>query len=226
MFIDFESFKSNLSWFIRTDDHVAVETGTILINSVFAATFPTLNTIIQKARVLDVTINADVYKLFSWTTHDGYSCGWLCKQEPADISAIEILPEHQLLLDTIGGIKESYNQPDSFSNNQYFLFIKSLCAPGIGGWDIYYRMACEEGEFVSFPADNLVSFVQEGNGDLTLYDRESRQVYLFAHDHAFDYVTMVNGQPDYTYYTINGVNSFIDYVESLAEQWRMHIAGM
>jgi hypothetical protein len=186
--------------------------------------FPILNSLINKARVLDVKINADSYQLFSWTTKEGKSCGWLCKVEPANISDIQILPEHQLLLDNIGGIKESYNQPeDAFSSNQNFLFIKSECNRGSSYWTEYYHDMCKDENAEPIPVDNLISFVCEANGAQTLYDLQTKQVYLFADDHSFDYVTFMEGQPQYTFHYINGVTHFIDYVEALAGQWINYI---
>lgn len=225
MFPDFEDFKSNISWFIKPDDKITVTNGNIKTSTVFAATFPIINNLINKARVLDVTINQETYKLFAWTTKDGYSCGWLCQFESPGVNDLQLLPEHQLLLDNIGGIRESFNQPeDSFTNNQNFLFIKSECGLGIGGWmKDYYLPACEEENFVPMATDHLVSFVNEANDALTLYDPQTKQVYLFSHDHSFDNVTVVEGQPDYTFHYINDANNFIEYAEALAVQWSDYI---
>lgn len=73
------------------------------------------------------------------------------------------------------------------------------------------------------PVDNMVSFVSEANGAETLYDLDTKQVYLFSHDHSFDYVTFVPNQPRYTFHYINGVENFTDYVEALARQWVDHV---
>jgi len=224
MFTDFEDFKSDITWFIKPTDSIKLLDGTAITSSGFAKTFPTLNSLINKARVLDVKINADSYQLYSWSTKEGKSCGWLCNIEPSNISDIQILPEHQLLLDNIGGIKESYNQPeDAFSNNQNFLFIKSECKRGSGYWTEYYYDMCKDENVEPIPVDNLISFVCEANGAQTLYDLQTKQVYLFADDHSFDYVTFVEAQPQYTFHYINGVNHFIDYAEALAQQWINYI---
>jgi hypothetical protein len=223
MFTDFEDFKLERSYFIRRTDKVIVTSGNITISPEFEKTFPVLNNLMRKARVLDVALRKDTYKLYSWTAKDGLSCGWLCKIEAPETSNIEILPEHQLLLDNIGGIRECFNEPeDAFTNNQNFLFIKSECKRGLD-WIEYYYESCRQNNLEPIPVDNLVSFVHEANGAETLYHIKTRQIYLFSHDHCFDYVTFVEGQPEYTFHYINGVSNFIDYVETLASQWRDHI---
>ena len=223
MFSDFEDFKSEVSFFIKQNDKIDVTTGELTVNKDFEKIFPSLNKLMNKARILNVKINSLDYKLYSWTTSDGGSCGWLCKIEPENVSQIEILPEHQLLLDSIGGIKESYNEPYSFTNNQNFLFTKSKCHRGAEYWTEYYEEMCEEEKVTPMNVENLTSFADEANGGKTLYDLNTKQVYLFSHDHAFDYVTFMPGQPEYTFHYINGVNNFVDYVETLSKQWEEHI---
>jgi hypothetical protein len=224
MFDDFEEFKTSISWFIKPADRIEIGNGNVMTKPEFANTFPTLNQLIQTARTLDIKINSDSYKLYSWTTKGKVSCGWLCKFELPNLSKIDILPEHQLLLDNVGGIKESYNQPEgAFSNNQNFLFIKSECKRGAGYWTDYYHDMCEEEGITPMSVDNLISFVYEANGGQTLYDLNTKQVYLFSHDHSFDYVTFMDKQPKYTFHYINDVKDFIDYAECFAEQWLKHI---
>ena len=224
MFEDYEEFRSNISWFIKPDNRVNISNVTATRNLEFMSRFPKLSQLIGLARTLEVKIDLDSYRLYSWTTKEGVSCGWLCKIESIDISQIDILPEHQLLLDNIGGIKESYNQPEgAFSNNQNFLFIKSECKRGADYWTDYYHDMCESEDITPMLVDNLISFVYEANGGQTLYDIYTKQVYLFSHDHNFDYVTFMDGQPKYTFHYINEVTNFVDYVECLAKQWLTHI---
>ena len=223
-FEDFEEFKSDVTWFVKPDAQISVLKSSVNLNEDFKTTFPNLYYLIKRSRVLEVIINNIRYKLYSWDSKTGEPCGWLCKLEPADVSNLLISPEHQMLLDTIGGIKESYNEPDdAFTNNQNFLFIKSECEQGLGYSSTYYNDMCRNTAVVPLLENNLVMFVEEANGGRTLYDLSTKKVYLFSHDHCFDYVTFLEGQPKYTYHLINGVNTFQDYVETLAQQWAAHI---
>ncbi|MES2112947.1 MAG: hypothetical protein V4577_29630 [Bacteroidota bacterium] len=223
-FEDFEEFKIDISWFVKATDKVSIKQSKIDLSSDFETTFPSMAGLVKRARVLDVIINDAPYRLLSWDGADNKSCGWLCQLEPSEVSDLLILPEHQLLLDNIGGIKESYNEPeDVFTNNQSFLFIKSQCEPGLGYSQVYYDDMCRDLDIDCLPENDLVTFVEEANGARTLYNISTKQVYLFSHDHCFDYVTFLKGQPEYTYHLINGVTTFRDYVETLAQQWIAHI---
>lgn len=222
MNIDFETFKADISWFIKPADKVELLDSTLNYNLTadFRSTFPILSNLIQKSRILNLTINNQQYRLFSWTNKDNKSIGWLNKIESGKTNDIELIDEHELLLKEIGGIQETYNQPvPSLSNHQNFLFIKSECSKGIGGWDEYYEMMCEEENKPQIDYKDFICFVLEANGDVTLYDKNTKEVMLFAHDHSFDNVEFLENQPEYTFHRINGIKTFVDYVESLASEW-------
>jgi len=222
MNINFETFKNDITWFVKPTDKVELLDTTLnySLTKKFQETFPKLTNLIEKSRVLNLTINYQSYRLFSWTNKDNKSFGWLNKIESDKTTDIELIDEHELILQEIGGIQESYNQPEpSLTNNQNFLFIKSECSKGIGGWDDYYEMMCEEENKQKIDYKDFVCFVQEANGDVTLYDRNSKEVMLFAHDHCFDNVEFLENQPEYTFHKINGIKTFVDYVESLATEW-------
>lgn len=222
MNIDFETFKNDITWFTKPNDKVELLDTTLNFNLTerFQATFPKMTSLIQKSRVLNLTINSQHYKLFSWTNKDYKSFGWLNKIESTNINDIELIEEHEILLREIGGIQESYNQPEvSLTNNQNFLFIKSECTKGIGGWDDYYEMMCEEENKPQIDYKDFICFVQEANGDVTTYDKHTKEVLLFAHDHSFDNVEFLENQPEYTFHRINGIKTFTDYVEQLATEW-------
>ena len=86
-------------------------------------------------------------------------------------------------------------------------------------WDDYYDDMCNEYQMSKIDSSDFISFVQEANGALTLYNPENNEVLLFSHDHSFDNVEFLENQPKYTFHRIKGVKSFTDYVEKLAEEW-------
>jgi hypothetical protein len=220
---DFDAFVYGRPWLIRPGQKVEVVEGVVTANQDFFHTFPQAFALLGKARVLNLYISGDPFRLFSWTTRDGAICSWLCKPESGVTSDITLLPEHQLLLDAMGGIVDYANDPeDSFINNQNFLFVKSECARGLS-WNEYYADMCAENSSCPMPVDSLISFAVEANGDETLYDLKTKQVYLFSHDPNADYVRLVKGQPENTFYHINGVANFVDYVELLAGQWLEYV---
>jgi hypothetical protein len=226
---DFEMFKKECTWFVHQTDKTKTKEVKIDYSEDFSKTFPLLFQLLSKARVSDIVLTRTRkekqtihnYRLYSWNTKKGKKAGWFCRIE-ADNSAIEIFPEHQLLVDNIGGIEESYQQSDEIvklTDNQNFLFIKSECEPIDKDLKDVYLERCEEEELEPLNTDNLLSFAVEANGNTTYYDLKTKKVLLFADDHDFDYVTEVENQPENTFYTINEVDSFVDYVEKLAKQW-------
>lgn len=224
---DFVELINYYKWLIKETD--IVEFGEIENNmelsTEFKQTFPKLSSLIQSARVLNLKINNDDYKLFGWTTNKNLRCGWINKFEKNIEPKLNLIYEHKLLLNSIGGIWETFNQPEpSLTLNQEFLFIESECLSGIGGWDEYYEVSLEQGEFKPIDYKEFICFVREANGDVTLYDPTNKEIFLFAHDHSFDNVEFLPNQPEYTFHRINGVITFKDYVEKLATEWINHIS--
>ena len=219
---DFEEFKNDISWYLEPTDNVELTDveDNIYLSDEFQTIFPNLTKLVRKARIQNLKINNLPFKLLSWTNIDDESCGWLSKIEPESISDINISKEHQILLNAIGGIEESYNQPEPcLANNQDFLFTKSKCSKGIGDWNVYYDAMCTEYNKTKIDTSNYISFVQEANGALTFYNPKNNEVLLFSPDHCFDDVEFLEDQPEYTFHTIDGIKNFNDYVEKLAEEW-------
>jgi len=223
---DFEAFKKDISWFINQSDKIEfLETeNEIILSETFQKTFPILSSLIINARILNLKINNQSYKLFSWTNNENLSCGWLNKIEENFEPTLNLIEEHKLLLKEIGGIQESYNEPEpSLTNNQNFLFIESECTTGIGDWDDYYEELCNEEDKPKIDFKEFICFVQEANGDVTLYNPKNKEVMLFAHDHCFDNVEFLENQPEYTFHKIHNIENFVDYVENLATEWKNEI---
>lgn len=224
--IDFDIFKQEISWFIEPMDKVDLATAIPNFSITFISTFPTLHKLLSQATVLEVRLtrknNTAYYKLFSWTDKNNLKSGWLCKFE-TDEQELQILEEHQLLLDNLGGIQESYTQIETeneiLTDNQNFIFTKSECRKGLEDWTELYDETCNDEGLEKINTMDLICFASEANGNETFYDLKTKQILLFASDHSFDNVEVLKGQPEYTFYTINGVTTFVNYVEVLAQQW-------
>jgi len=231
--IDFEIFKKEAGWHIKSTDLIELTQISPDFSDNFISTFPTLYKLISQASILDILLTRkkgiNLYKLFTWTDINNLKSGWLCKFE-TNTNNLKILPEHQLLLNNIGGIQETYRQFDTedeiLTDNQNFLFIKSKCTKGLRDWIKLYGQVCEAENAEQIDTENLVCFVGEANGNETFYDLNTKQVLLFAPDHSFVNIEVLNNQPEYTFYTINGVTTFIDYVETLAQQWLDNIVSV
>ena len=218
---DFEVFKSEISWFLNPNAKIEFQKQKEMrLSEEFKATFPKLTELILKSRQTYLMVDNINYILFAWDTLDNQICGWLNQQETEEEYKCELIEEHEFLLRNIGGIRESFNQPeDSFSNNQNFMFIGSECSRGMGDWGNYYSMTCEEEGKNQIDYSNLLAFAYEANGALTLYDPLIKKVFLFSHDHSFENVESMENQPEYTFYTFKNVETFENYVEALAQEW-------
>lgn len=220
--LDFIEFKKDV-FFLKTSDVISFgeKTSNTNLSELFQHTFPKLSILISRSRILPLTINEKDYKLYSWTNKDDISCGWLIEIETKRNNELELCLEHKLLLEEVGGgIRESYNQPDmSLSNNQNFMFISSECKKGIGAYKESYETICKDGAFEKLSDKNLIQFVCEADGSLTLYDRKSKKVYLFSPNASFDNIVFLENQPKYTYHTFKEIETFKEYVEALSVQW-------
>lgn len=222
---DLEAFTGHMSWLFHPSTISDVTETEIELSEKFTVTFPILTTLINQARVLSIKIEQQPYYLFSWTNKDNQNFGWLNKIENNIPTTLPFIEEHQLLLEEIGGIQESFNQPDpSFSNNQEFMFVGSECTTGINDWNDYYEEICNKEEKPQIDYRNFISFVMEANGNSTIYDPKTKEVFLFAHDHAFNNVDLLENQPKYTFYRFHNIISFVDYVEALALEWKNELA--
>jgi len=230
---DFENFKQEVSWFIVKNDNVEIEhINNKNFSLKFIETFPTVyRLLLQSTSILGVTITSSKnknsnYCLYTWDDKNGLKCGWLCKSEQIQ-TEIKVLPEHQLLLDEMGGIKETYHrfstETEILTDNQNFIFIKSLLTKGLGDWIDYYDQICTDEHIKQVDTKDIVCFAGEANGNETFYDPNTKQVLLFAPDHSFENVEVLKDQSEYTFYTINNVTTFVDYVETLAQQWLENI---
>ncbi|TGK45962.1 hypothetical protein [Leptospira kanakyensis] len=223
---DFITFTKEISWFIKKSDKIDFlkYDSQLHISEYFQNIFPVLTELLINARILNLRINNQFYKLFSWTNKNDISFGWLNLIEEQSKRSLNLISEHKLLLTEIGGIKEAYNQPaSSLSNNQNFLFIESECSIGIGDWDEYYRAQCNEENKPIIEYKDYICFTKEANGNKCLYNSKNKHVYLFAHDHSFQNVKCLENQPEYTFYKIDGIVNFVDYVETLASEWKNNL---
>lgn len=224
---DFRAFKEAKSWFFKPDASILFkEKRDLRLSEEFKETFPGLSSIAEKARTTILEIDGEEYLLLAWNNKDDQICGWLNKIEDPESFFCELIPEHELLLRNIGGIVESFNQPEVWlGNNQDFMFTGSACFKGIGRWEEYYSMLCEEGGFEQIDYSQFLTFVEEANGGMTMYDTYTKKVVIFSHDHCFTNVDFMEKQPEYTFHTIHAVETFIDYVEEVAAQWKVQLIG-
>ncbi|WP_147243660.1 hypothetical protein [Pedobacter miscanthi] len=217
---DFEALKEEVTWLLRPGSRVSFKEEALRLSEEFMLVFPVLAALVQKARATYLEIDGVDYLLLGWDNNNGSVRGWLNRLEDPESHPYELLAEHELLLRNVGGIKENFNLfSESLSDNQEWMFLGSECSLGLGDYEDYYEMMCEDAGFDQIDSSDYLVFAEEANGARTMYDRRDGKVYLFSHDHSFDHVEVLNGQPEYSFQTFKGISGFVDYIEELALQW-------
>jgi hypothetical protein len=70
------------------------------------------------------------------------------------------------------------------------------------------------------------SIAREFNGNTTLCHRVTGEVLLFAPDHAFEFVTPLEGCPDFTLYRIEGARDIRGWVDCVSRQWKKYLDSL
>lgn len=203
--------------------------GTVELSSEFQSTFPTLSALLAKAKVVDFTVNTtQVFRQYIWFHADGTSSGWLCQMEHCVPVGRNLIQEHILLAKNMGSILHYWGkdkETETFVDANEFTFMMKDSYPGIGSWNEIYKNRCQDDNVEPLDLTKFVGFALEANGNVTLYNHETKEVFLYAHDgySSLD-IKLVQGQPEYTIHQFVGTTSFVDYVEQLAKQWKSAIA--
>ncbi|MEO1436241.1 MAG: hypothetical protein AAFV80_11945 [Bacteroidota bacterium] len=223
---DFLVALRELSWYIK--DKKVVEGKAIGWQSshVFQQTFPMVHQLLSRARVTELEIDEYPYRLYAWDTKTDATCGWLCRMEKDIDTDLPLIEEHLLFCDEVGGLEESWDEfdelesTDGYSIAMNFMFTVSRCSAGMGSFEEPYLLACTQQGLTPLPYyEELITFAKEGNGDRRTYAPATGNVLLLLHDTDLEYVTPVPDQPEDSFYTVNGVAHFCDFVENLARQW-------
>lgn len=218
-----DAFFECVTWQFKKKDILRMEKEEKNYSSLFVETFPKLSILLSKAIVFRIILKDDSYfQLVCWE-NNGLIGGWLCQnceEFNTDISDLNFLKK------VIGTIIESWGfgdiREDLFCNMNAVLI--DDVQYGIGAWKDYYKESCEfENLLPQIKDDDYVVVAEEANGNLTLCDKYNGKIVLFAPDHCFDYVKVYAGCPEYTFYTVNNVDSLIDYFELVAQQWLAYL---
>lgn len=222
----FQAFQEEISWFNYKKEPIEVfEIEKFNLTKRFIEIFPITAELINSSKKTGVRFQGKSLVLFTWEIGKEIS-GWMCQFDEPNIELIE---EHQILIENIGGIIHSFNEPESIELNevnynyvltlsQDFMFVGSLCVDKLD-WADYYYERCEELDTQPINLSNSVFFTLEGNGAKYFYDRNTKLVKLFSHDHAFKFVDFMPNHPEYTMHKIKGVDTFREFVELMSKQW-------
>lgn len=221
----FKAFKEEITWFNYDNEPIEVfEIEDFELTEKFKTLFPCMTTLIEMSAQISVDFKGKSYILFGWDIMGSIS-GWLCQFDQAEIDLME---EHQVLVDNIGGIVQTFGDVESVVLNgidyNYTLwlnmdsiFVASLCTTYDQNIELYL-IWCKEGNFTPIDLTNKVYFAKEATGAVYFYDKRSKEVLLLSYDHAFNFVEYLPDQPELTLHRLFGIKTFKDYVELLAIQ--------
>lgn len=214
---DWEAFNADCSWFLRPGQTARIgQSGPW--NRGEVGGLPVLSHLLDQAHITPVRIGHQHLELLAWGPAKERR-GWLCLPPVAD-AGDRFHPVHRRLLRVCGGIIERFGEPDSWLLNQ-----NEVCTPSAADEDLAsaleaYSWAWEEqGQTVPIdPKDHYVVAV-EANGNLTVVNRDSGALLLFAPDHDFDGVTPLSGSPEYSLMTIDEAPDLAAWLEVCAAAW-------
>lgn len=197
--------------------------GTINLSSEFISLFPQLTQLLSKASKVEFTLNGNQrFRQYIWTNSKGQTSGWLCKLEHCIPQGRNLIDEHILLANTMGGIIDYWvdgniGQLKSFIQANNFTFCLTDSHTGIIGWEDT-RERCKMKAIASRNVSDYVTFALEANGNSTFYNHKTKEVFVYLHD---DY-SPFDTEPicDCPIYRYREAKTFVDYVELLAKQWQ------
>jgi hypothetical protein len=223
---DWHAFIESIPWFVDTDADVRVSEShdARQLASPVADVFPSLAKLLGQSRVTPISVNDTRYELLAWDAVDGYRIGWLCLPPTADLPN-RLYTDHADLLRSFGGVIERFNEPEDtwLLNHNDALTLREASHDASFINDYLWAFTDAGAELPIQPTD-YYSLAREANGNTTMCHRTTGEVILFAPDHAFNFVTPLDGCPEYTLYKINGVSTLADWVNAVAMQWLAHTA--
>lgn len=215
------AFREGVPWFVRNRPNVrpvrTLPPGSWTPkDDEFVSLFPSLTALLAAAWVTEVRLLSEAWTLYSWEVPGAAPSGWLSPQAGPLPGGIH--PHHEALLRSFSGITETFGDPDSWIANH-----TAVLTPELAGRDATFveaaAWAFEETGGIPLVLSDYRVVAEEANGNATLCHRKNGDVLLFAPDHALDYVTVLEGCPEYTFYRLQGAPTFAAWVNVVAGQW-------
>lgn len=219
---DWSDFVESVPWLLRGD--TAVEVGDLAPfdpDRVDHSAFPILATLLSRARVTPVSIDGRPHELVTWPGRAQATLSWLCLP-PFPEPPTDLFSAHRELLSGFGGIIERHGgEPDTWLMNCSSSLTVEISRRDATFIEEFYGWLREDAGLDAWPIDlkNFYSISDEANGNATLCHRRTGEVVLFAPDHCFDHIKILDRCPPCSLYRIPEAPDFTTWVESVAGQW-------
>jgi hypothetical protein len=185
----------------------------------FARLFPELNRLLQSAYVAPAEISHRPYQFFTWLSDSAGCRSWLSPW-PSFATPSDLHRDHQVLLESFGGIIENSNAPDGWWAAGHNDVLTEQEAQRDATFLNDCAWAFEQESFtIPINPEQFYSIAAEASFEITLCHRTTGEVIFFAHDSVLDYAEVYPGCPELTLYRLIGAPIFRDYVETIARQW-------
>jgi len=214
---DWERFLEEVTWFLAPGESASVG-DTLPWSRGAVERLPQLSRLLAAATVTPVSVEGRAYELLAWGPSDSRR-GWLClPPENRPVEGVHAI--HQHFLTVCGGIVERFGEPISWWNNQNEVLTASAArlplAPVLHD---YAWLSPDDGLEIPIDPDEYYVVAVEANGNLTLAQRSSGRVLLFAPDHSFEGVAPLPGCTPYSLMTIDDAPDLTAWIECCAEAW-------
>jgi hypothetical protein len=133
--------------------------------------------------------------------------------------------DHALLLGSFGGVIERENQPTWWLLNHNDALTAKLAGHRATFIRHYKALFDRGGAAIPIVLKDYYCVAEEANGNRTICNADTGAVLLFATDHYFDFVTVLQGCPEYTLYQFKGAPTFRRWIQVVARQWASWVAG-
>lgn len=179
---------------------------------------PKLSALLSTATVTPVSLAGASYEVLAWGTPDQRR-GWLCLPPEAS-SAVAVHDTHRRFWSVCGGIVDRFGEPVSWWLNQDCVLTPSAAQMPVSDVLEDYGWLWEDaGLVLPIDPDDFYVVAVEANGNLTLAQRRSGALLLFAPDHAFKGVRALPDCPPCSLMTIDEAPDLTSWIEVCAERW-------
>lgn len=224
---EWNRFVESVPWVVGEGSAVVVgdSAGATGAGSLDAGEFPSLHLLLGRAIATPVVVDDRPVELLTWpAADDGDELSWLCRP-PSQAPPPDLLPAHQRLLGSFGGIIErSSNEPSTWLLNCDDALTEDASRQDATFLQDYDWLMEDHGGAWPIDLASHYSICSEANGNTSLCDRRDGTVLLFAPDHDFDHIEPLEGCPPYSLYRIPSAPDFTTWVEVIARQWLDAIA--
>ncbi|AQP46292.1 hypothetical protein BW730_00590 [Tessaracoccus aquimaris] len=174
----------------------------------------TFTALLASAQVQPFTSDGIDYELITWG--DGET-GWVVTP-PSGAVDESASPTQRQVARLFGGIVAAYGTDDEWWENQRWVLDADARGADFGESVSAYAWAWEDEDLeIPFDPADYAPVALEANGNLLVTHRRDDTLLAFLPDHARDDVTVLDGCPEYSVYTVDDAPTLPAWLDAQAE---------